>query len=796
MKPLAIFVVSALVWGLFAMSAGAAPAEKKDEDAIPARLIEAARGSFVIVETFYKKDLTESPSVISSDYALRRIYGDYIDQKRPSLQTGVVLDAAGRVLIADDGVEQRFIDKVEIRDSNGKRYPARRESLLSGAPAIVLKVDKPHAAQLKAPTFVPVENKGVDTKLMAARMYQDDDEWRLRFGPVLPSLRYAGDPGRNVYYGLRISGRYSRGYSSMQGGVDLISDTDGQPVGISVSSTMDLQQTEGLWKGADLVAARGMSMAELEKARTAIRKRLAEAVQEVVFSMRQGSGGGLSDASSAYRYRDRSGGGASGREVSQYGVAISATRILVPLGLSRSAAKQIEKVHVKFSPKKRAAAKFVGAFKGFGAYLIELTEGKLPSHLSVSAREKDLPRMEPFWVAQMEKRFGEKHVRLTTNRIVGKERGYAGKYHPQPRHSISSGAILADLDGQFAGVYMQQRIENEEAKALESSSSSRYSRYDGFGDYRYGSSDTSSRTRIFMASEIRQPLAQPTAHLDPKIKVKTKTEAKRRAWLGVEYVGMHRGLAERWKIEKPTKDGQLGFLVNAVYPGSPAKKLGIRVGDILLRIKAPGVPYPIELAGGGRDDLESRFRFSLGGYGDDSEMTGPPAATWKPRANYLTMAMDTIGVGKKISIAYCRRGEKGQGEQRDLEYTIEQAPRDFKSAPKWKNRKLGLTVKDLTYEIRYALNLKDDHPGVIVAHVEPGSPMLVAKIFPNEIVTRLNDKPLGSARAMRDQIAAAKQAGKKKVRLTVLRLGKTRFADLTVVEYDAKDDEGLEEKTD
>ena len=74
--------------------------------------------------------------------------------------------------------------------------------------------------------------------------------------------------------------------------------------------------------------------------------------------------------------------------------------------------------------------------------------------------------------------------------------------------------------------------------------------------------------------------------------------------------------------------------------------------------------------------------------------------------------------------------------------------------------------------------------------------MLVAKIFPNEIITRLNDKPLASARAMRDQIAAAKRAGKKKVRLTVLRLGKTRFADLAVGEYDAKDDEGLDEKTD
>jgi len=69
----------------------------------------------------------------------------------------------------------------------------------------------------------------------------------------------------------------------------------------------------------------------------------------------------------------------------------------------------------------------------------------------------------------------------------------------------------------------------------------------------------------------------------------------------------------------------------------------------------------------------------------------------------------------------------------------------------------------------------------------------VAKIFPNEIITRLNDQPLRSARQMRDLVAAAKHAGSEKVRLTILRLGKTRFADLGIGEHDPTDDEGLDE---
>ena len=51
-----------------------------------------------------------------------------------------------------------------------------------------------------------------------------------------------------------------------------------------------------------------------------------------------------------------------------------------------------------------------------------------------------------------------------------------------------------------------------------------------------------------------------------------------------------------------------------------------------------------------------------------------------------------------------------------------------------------------------------------------------------------------TAKGLCDFIAAAKKAGKDKVRLTILRLGKTRFADLTVKAYDAADDEGLDEE--
>ena len=129
-----------------------------------------------------------------------------------------------------------------------------------------------------------------------------------------------------------------------------------------------------------------------------------------------------------------------------------------------------------------------------------------------------------------------------------------------------------------------------------------------------------------------------------------------------------------------------------------------------------------------------------------------------------------------------------------LQFTIAIAPPDYDSAKRWKNRKVGLTVKDLTYEIRKALSLKADHPGVVVAKIESGSPTSIARIWPNEVITHADGKPLASARELQQAVAAAKQAEKEKIRLTVLRLGKSRFADLEVESYSAKDDESLDEE--
>ena len=742
----------------------------EEEDRSLEKLIDAAGKSLVIVRTWYQKDLSDPITGQNGDWTVAQLYQEYVDKKRPAEAAGVVLDAAGRVLVFDDGVEDRFIQKIEIETAGGARFPATRHQLLTDAPGIILKVGAKAKGKLTPLTFAPLASEGVRTKLGQARLMKMDDKWNIQVGPMRPSVRYGKDRDGNAYYGYRSGGRGR--YSSTLPVV--LGDGEGRPVGCAVSELTDLAQTECIWKGADLLKADGYAWGEFTKALEGCRKNLIAATQEVVLTFHQGS-----DDGEEYRYSSRGPSAAAGREISAYGMAISDTEIIVPMPLDRKTAAKIDKIYVKYSPTDRAEASFVGAYKDFAAFLVKLDKGKLPACLKLAAG--DPGRMKPFLVARARKRQGKKYVDLTTNRLAGKTRGHAGTYHWQAAAEMQGGSVLVDFQGNVLGANLVQRIEHEEERQFQQA-----------GRY-YGSR---TETRIFTVGELRDDVTQPLAHLDPDIQVKTRTQSKRRAWLGVEYVAMSPDLAEMLKVEAPTKDGQLGFIVNAVYRDSPAARLGLKTGDILLRLKAPGMPYPIELNAmlAGRGGFGGYRRFYGGGMGGDDESMGPAPQTWKARENILTRALDAIGVDKTISLTYYHPAEDGKGKAVTLEYKIQQAPPDFQSAKRWQNRKLGLTVKDVSYEIAHALNLPADAPGVIVAKVESGSPMLIARVFPNEIVTRLDDKPLTSARQMRDRIAAAKKAGRDKVRLTVLRLGKTRFADLTVSDYDPAQDEGLDEK--
>ena len=758
-----------------AASRPAGQADQQDELAAQ-ELLRAARASFVVAQVWYKKDMSDATDLHEKDWRVRRIYDEYVARRCPEEFPALVLDAQGHVLMVDDGTEKRFIDRVEVRDAAGKNWPATRERMLLRAPGIILKLPPEAAKSLRPLTFVPFKDEGPKTRLLQAHLYPSDDQWHLRVSPLGAAVRFLPGGDDNLYFGYRggpMPARLDVGLGHRLPAI--LADAKGRPVGCALTTFLDLKQAEGAWRPEDICKGECISFAELDKREADLSRRLTASAHEVILTLRQSSLAVPTDPAGAHPYL-RSSGTAAGQEIKMYGVAIGDRDLLVPQVLDRKVAAQVDRISIEPASGQRRTLKFVGAYKQFGAFLLRLEKGTFPAHVELAPANQDLPRMQPFWAAIPGKRFGQTHVRLMTNRLIGKARGYGGKFHDQPASVLSEPALLVDTKGRLAGLSLTERIENEEERQLQMAN--RYFRPAEF--------------RVFHLSEVREALTSPAAHLDDKIQVMARSQAKRRAWLGVEFVPITPDVAEQLKVEQATKDGKLGFLVNAVYDASPAQRLGVRVGDILLRMQVEGMAYPIDLApirGYGEEDFGGRWGFAPGMEGEEGE--GFLMPTWKNRENFLTRALDAAGVGRKVKITACRAES---GEVRTIQYTIEQAPPDLEAAPRWKNIKLGLTVKDMTYEVRYAMNLARDAAGVVLAKVEQGSPTLVAKIFPFEIITHLDDKPLTSARQMRDRIAQARKDGRDTVRLTILRLGRTRFADLAIGDYDPADDEGLDDE--
>ena len=106
-----------------------AKTDRKDPQAeagVPPRLVEAAGESFVKVRYHFKKDLTEEAGRKSWGAWRARMIEQFVDDKIPLDAVGVVV-APATVLVYDNGLEDRFLDRIEVETASGKRLGAKRE---------------------------------------------------------------------------------------------------------------------------------------------------------------------------------------------------------------------------------------------------------------------------------------------------------------------------------------------------------------------------------------------------------------------------------------------------------------------------------------------------------------------------------------------------------------------------------------------------------------------------------------------------------------------------------------------
>ncbi len=789
---LAQLVLCILLAGLLLSPAGCLWLRQPKEALARGRVLDGVRASMVRARVYFKRDIANEFGSGEQEVSFQERLARRMVERKVSLDLGgVVLDYHGHVLIADPETELRLIDRIEVIGSDGRARRARLLTILKKMDAAVLEVSDPLGLQpiaftdskeleeliASAASKAPMKKNLPPLQLIS--IYRSGRDWHISSSPLTSSFRYdSADPFPEYFLGATsggISAELSTG-ESMGVVPSLIADQDGNFIGLTIRGILDLKQKYRIWKGRDILDAitGDLRADDFRNSRQALKNKYSQLYHQVKIYYRQPS-------------EEEYGRGPLPERI-VHGLAIDPVTLLVPLEMSRREAKQIESIEVQLNgedelsgrsvtakaadappaPKSETcSAELLGAYRDFAAFVIRVKDARFGKWLDLDS-QGEISRVVPVQTVHVRRRFGRKEVKVWYARCLRETKGYGDAVHLEPSLPIFAGSLLLDLDGRLAGFYLRQRLPAEEQRIMARLGPEYYS----LGQPGYVPSG-SGMMRIFGIDEIAPALHRPDDAFDPNIRPMTKTQAKRRMWLGIEYVGLNRELAKRVDLEPLTKDGSVGLVVSAVYQGSPAADMGIRPGDVLLSIKdtSPERKYPTELRSSLAAGPRGRYGFSAAG-----------AKVWRSRRNFLTEFLAAIGQNRPIEVSFCSRRDADGWKLFTKTVKVQQAPLDYDSAEKYRDRPIGLTVRDLTYEVRQALKMSPDAPGVVVSKIEEGTPAAVAKISEGELITRINSVDVTSVDDFEDKITAARQTELDTVNIEILRLGKTRVADLSLSE--------------
>jgi hypothetical protein len=254
--------------------------------------------------------------------------------------------------------------------------------------------------------------------------------------------------------------------------------------------------------------------------------------------------------------------------------------------------------------------------------------------------------------------------------------------------------------------------------------------------------------------------------VNPEFAPRREEDRNRLVWLGVETVQLTDALARERKAQSFMKEYSRPPYVTEVYAGSPAQASGIQVGDVLLAVRRGSEA---------ERELESERDYSSRDWGAffSSEYAifgGTDSTPWPNVENELNKLLTQFGVGAKVTLVYAR-----DGQRREAAVSLESAPVHYKNAPKSRNRALGLSVRDMTFEVRRFFKFDEKAPGVVIAKVKPGSPAAVAGLKPFELVTEVNGENVVDAKDF-----ASKIKGRQDLVFAVRRLAQTRMVKIHV----------------
>ena len=440
-------------------------------------------------------------------------------------------------------------------------------------------------------------------------------------------------------------------------------------------------------------------------------------------------------------------------DVDTFGFALADGEVLMPLNLDSGKVAALDKMEATLPDGKKAPLEFVGAFAEYGLFLLRFADGRTPPGVQPIAFSKASPDgldRQTAYLAQPRNRNGKVQFTLAPRKIYAFKRVHGGVVVPSAAPENNSGEMLLLESGELAALGGHVR------SAGESGSSWR------------------SRTSIPGAALARLVAARD---FDPEFALRKGKDRIRVAWIGVETQSMTKELAREKKSQGfLSREDGMGSLVGKVYTNTPAARVGIKEGDVLLWVRRATAER--------HERLETRDTRSFG-MDIESIFDRMPVSTfdrygltpWPQVESGVNEVFTRLGIGTKVVLAWVSDGEK-----REAELVLEQAPVHYRTARRIRNRTLGLVAADLTFEVRAFLKLASDAPGVVITKMQEGSPSAVAGLRPFEVITSVNGEPVPTSIRFSELIK-----GKKDLTFSVRRLDATRIVRIQLKTPQAKE---------
>jgi serine protease Do len=226
----------------------------------------------------------------------------------------------------------------------------------------------------------------------------------------------------------------------------------------------------------------------------------------------------------------------------------------------------------------------------------------------------------------------------------------------------------------------------------------------------------------------------------------------RRGYLGVSIQPVTPEIASALGLRKDR-----GEIVASVEPDGPAKKAGIQPGDVITKVNGQDVTVD----------------------------------------NTLSFIVANSGIGSRVPIELYRNGKRltltATLVERPTEVAASGAPdrgRDSaqasSDAARAARKSLGITLAELTPELRRQLQIDDTVEGVVIAGLSPNSDAARRGLQRGDVILSINQQPTKTAAAAAAAVDAARKAGRETVVVFVKRgSAPPRFIGIEMSKADA-----------